>query len=797
MAQAGFAQVKLGNVTVPRDHMIVFVAIGHSNLQSAWASLAPDTNVFVGTDPRIWNFNIADQFNGGPQHTWVPAKEPIHMRNSDLIPCYGPGMPFLKDLLAKLPPDYYLGIIQNAEGRAQLKAHYVDDHTTDYGTNLYSQIHDAIAAVDTTVTWGGVLTMIGLNEHADSTAANNFATNMDTFVVRMRGLTKTPNLPFLITQYEKGATGQYAISSYYGTTIARQIDSIPSFVPFSYVIPTDWTVDTARYLDDSHHFNPVGQIYWAGIASNICDSLGLFSNCHRDTVPPDPPTQIRIDSITCQGALLSWQPSQDNVGVKNYHIVSSQGLDTVVYASPARFPISTDSLSVTFTLRAVDLSSNQSLPVTVSLPYSLSCSFLAPDSLRLVRSTPSSLTVQWHYGPEKGVFLVYIADSLAAIVDSTYCTISNLLPNHSYPVKVVFRDSVGDVSTPSITMTCATIPVPVATVPLSVDFGGTAHGSWVPENIWSETVAHGMLEKLQKDYVAIGPLANGVDTVMSTMLEGEMHYVIRVPRNEYVLTFYLFDPFKHSSARTFTISVDGTTHVDSVISSPGLQSRKTWSALVSFSVATDSLIRFSLTKDSSLLPIASGFTLCAEDPFTISTTADTVAVGDTLRVRWTCNQISVGSANIYMSADSGKSLVLINDKAIGRSDSSWGRFNWIVPALLDQEPVEGVNLMIKVSDYNNSLFGTARCFVRNPTRVKDGTRLVAERIQTLFGKHAIRVKGSFTKGVISIFKPNGVLVNSSILHAPGRVDLSRLPVAMYLVEMKIDGVTYRNKFVVR
>jgi hypothetical protein len=42
LIQTGFAQVKLGNITVPRDHIIVFIAIGHSNLQSALASLAPD-----------------------------------------------------------------------------------------------------------------------------------------------------------------------------------------------------------------------------------------------------------------------------------------------------------------------------------------------------------------------------------------------------------------------------------------------------------------------------------------------------------------------------------------------------------------------------------------------------------------------------------------------------------------------------------------------------------------------------------------------------------------------------------
>jgi hypothetical protein len=100
------AQVNLGGVTVPRDHIIVFIAIGHSNMQSAWASLATDTMPFTGIDPRIWNYNIADQYNGGPNHQWLPAHEPVHVRNASIPLSYGPMVPFLKMLLAKLRPEY-------------------------------------------------------------------------------------------------------------------------------------------------------------------------------------------------------------------------------------------------------------------------------------------------------------------------------------------------------------------------------------------------------------------------------------------------------------------------------------------------------------------------------------------------------------------------------------------------------------------------------------------------------------------------------------------------------------------
>ena len=796
LAQTGFAQVKLGNITVPRDHMIVFVFIGHSNVQSAWESLAPDTNVFVGTHPRLWNFNIADQFNGGPQHAWIPAKEPIHMRNADLIPCYGPGMPFLKDLIATLPPDYYLGIVQNAEGNAELKANYVDNQVSEYGTNLYTQIHDAIVALDTTVTWGGVVTMIGIVERADSVAASNFATNMDTLILRFRSLTKTPNLPFLITQYEKGAWDDFAISLHYGMTIARQIDSIPTFVPFTHVISTDWTVDVAKYLDDSHHFNPVGQIYWSGLASNICTSAGFFSMCRRDTIPPDPPSQVRIDSISCLGAFLSWQASHDNVGCMDYHIVSSQGLDTAIYATTAVLPVSKDSQSVTFTLKAVDLSSNQSSPVTISHSYLLSCGLAAPDSLRVIRSTPWALTVQWNCGPENGVFQVYIADSLVATVDSNHCTINNLTPNSVYPVKVAFVNSKGAISSPCATVSCTTKVIPMAAIPLSVDFAGIPHGSWVPENLWSDTVAHGMLELLPKEYAPIALNANSIDTVMATMFEGEMQYDVRVTLNDYVLTLYLYDPFQHSSARIFTVSVDGASHRDSIISSPGLQNGKPWSELVTFRAIADSMLKFSLSKGSSLLPISSGFTLLSEPPFTV-TAGDTVSVGDTMHIRWDCNQVSVGSAIIYVSADSGKSWSMINNSAIEKTDSSWGHFGWMVPLWFGQQQINGQSIIIKITDYNNTLFGTTHCFVRSIVKVKGGVRQSSGRVQITVSNHSIQIQGNFVSGVARIFKLNGLLVTSRVLHKQDTLDLSKLSGAMYLIELRIDRATYRYKIFVR
>jgi Carbohydrate esterase, sialic acid-specific acetylesterase len=796
-SQLCFAQVKLGEVTVPRDHIIVYIAIGHSNMQSALASLAPDTNVFVATDPRIWNFNIADKFNGGPNHTWIPAQEAIHMRNSDLPECFGPTMPFLKMLLAKLPPDYYLGVVQNAEGRAQLKAHYIKDNLTDYGTNLYSQLHDAVTTLDTTVTWGGVYTMIGLLERTDSIASYNFATDMDTFIVRMRSLTKTPNLPLLVTQYEKGATGDYALSLYYAQEIVRQIDSIPSFVPFSRVIPTDWMGDSAKYMNVAvdHHFNPLGQIYWSTLASNIYDSAGFFPKHFRDTVPPGPPSNVSIDSLTCQGSWLSWTAGCDNVGCKGYRIVSPAGLDTVVYNTHALLPFSKDSSSITFTFRTLDLSSNQSSPVTVHLPITFSCDIPAPQSLHLIHATTTSLALQWTYGASSGDFLVYIADSIAAAVDSSFCTLSNLLPAQSYSIKVSFRNSKSLVSPWTTPLACTTKTVQVAGVPLYVDLAGPLHGKWVSGNLWCDSVSHGMIEPLSAESAPGGPLATDLDTVMATMFEGEMHYLIRVARDQYNLTLYLFDPFIHAAARVFNVSVSGTSPADTVISSPGLVNAKPWSAVVTRSVATDSIIEFSLAKASSLLPIASGFTLTKVPPFTL-TIPETTGIGDTIHMRWVCDSFSVSSAVIYASVDSGKAWSMLTTKALDIRDPSWGRFNWVVPDTFNGQALKDALCMIEIADYNQNLFGTASCFIRAPDRVKNASKTLGQP-HVVFGDHVIRFVGTYASGSVRIYRLNGALIRSVSLHKTQSLKLDNLPDAMYVVAVSIDGKMRLSKMIVR
>jgi hypothetical protein len=96
--------LKLGGAEIPKDKIIVYILIGHSNMAG---------HVIVGTDgvtaPRIWNY----QWFSNQQ--WVPAKEtPGNLANG--LSSHGeggPGMPFLKGMAAAYP-NYNFGVISNA-----------------------------------------------------------------------------------------------------------------------------------------------------------------------------------------------------------------------------------------------------------------------------------------------------------------------------------------------------------------------------------------------------------------------------------------------------------------------------------------------------------------------------------------------------------------------------------------------------------------------------------------------------------------------------------------------------------
>lgn len=261
--------IVLGGATVPKDKMVVYLLIGHSNMAGADYSRSDPV-----PHPRAWNYPLAAK-------QWVPAKEPVSQKTAGLSGngSGGPGMPFMKQLAAAYP-DYYFGVISNASNSSTCRGENtgfngspLDASDNRYwdSTYLYNQIVNAAKAVQKDVTIGGVLCMLGAVEatRTNETVCRAFSddiSNLAKFIRRDLGL---PNLPFIMGDYEAGATAEFSPSLPLPGIIAAQTKLIPSKLPFSVVIDS-------KGLDmlDNHHYTAVkGQGEWsrraiAGIQAN-------------------------------------------------------------------------------------------------------------------------------------------------------------------------------------------------------------------------------------------------------------------------------------------------------------------------------------------------------------------------------------------------------------------------------------------------------------------------------------------------------------------------------------------------
>lgn len=463
------AQVLLGDTLIERDRIVVLLLLGHSNMGSALADSCPNKAPFEDAHPRIWNFSIADSCNPAPHHAWIPATAPVHVRNIIPEKTYGPAMPFLKAVLARLPEGYHVGVIQNAEGSARVRSHYLEGTTTTCKSNLRQQIEEAIRTLDTAVTWGGAVTMLGMCERTSESAAGSFAADMVELIERIRSLTRTPDLPFLVTQYEEGATGRYAIDKRYGREIARAIDSLPHLLSRIHVIPTHWSRDRERFMGDDHHFNCAGHIHWAHLAARALQRDSGLPMREIDLRPPTAPGVPRLDSASCTRARVSWEPAGDDVAVCGYEVVHSHAETLFVYSANVRMDSLPAGDSLTGAVRAVDFTGKTSPFVRFSFAPPDTCASSSaipatPSSLRCTPRDSTTLSLAWAYGspspPSEG-FAVYLSGSrIGSSTDKAY-VLTGLRPATTYEIAVSALSGDGAESAPTPNVTCTTRePVP-------------------------------------------------------------------------------------------------------------------------------------------------------------------------------------------------------------------------------------------------------------------------------------------------------------------------------------------------
>ena len=304
LSQAAWAQgLNLGGTQVPKDKIIVYLLLGHSNMAGVEM-----TKTDAVTHPHAWKYNwMSDK-------QWVLAKEtPGNFTNGlSTRGEGGPGMPFLKGMAAAYP-QYYFGIVSNASQSATLHAlntgsssgHLPQDSMRYWkGISLYNELLQAAKEVKNNVTFGGMICMLGTVEATRTTeeGCRAFSADAAQMVSDFRQDLGVPNLPFIIGEYEAGASGNFALTKLWPQIVDQQIKLIPSKLALSATVNS-----VGIPMRDDHHYTPdVGQPEFAKRVVAVIQSKGWGPGASSALFRPLPAYRVTFQSrVGIRGILLA------------------------------------------------------------------------------------------------------------------------------------------------------------------------------------------------------------------------------------------------------------------------------------------------------------------------------------------------------------------------------------------------------------------------------------------------------------------------------------------------------------
>jgi hypothetical protein len=320
--------INLGGVEVPKDKFIVYLLIGHSQMAGVIT-----TNNDKITHPHAWVYRWATT------KTWELAKETGSNRNGlSGRGTGGPGMPFLKQMTS-FYPDYYFGVITNASPSST--CHGVNSGSS--GSNLskeenrywrdaqlFQEIISSAREVQKNATLGGILCMLGTIEATravDVTVCQNFSQDIAQMATDMRDSLGLPKLPFIVADYEKGASGTFSATLEWPSIISKQLDLVTKKLSNSVEISS-----LGLPMLDDHHFTIEGEGLWARRAVDSLKKMGFF--------PPPGPSVVNnkshltansssgsITIIKSNGGLaINYVPFSDNKAVLSLFDLNGRSL---------------------------------------------------------------------------------------------------------------------------------------------------------------------------------------------------------------------------------------------------------------------------------------------------------------------------------------------------------------------------------------------------------------------------------------------------------------------------------------
>ena len=260
----------LGGTEVPKEKVIVYFLMGHSNM--AGEDIVNSDGV---TAPRIWNY---EWFKS---KAWAPAKETPGGDKNGLSGRGegGPGMPFLK-AMALANPGYHFAVISNAMPSSTLRGENEGNNGSGLpaeanrywkGATLYAELIKSGLEVKGQVTFGGILCMLGSVEatRTPEEVCRAFSDDAAAMVKDFRLELGVPNLPFIMGEYEAGASAEFALSQPLPAIVDQQIRLIPSKLPLSATVNS-----RSIPMKDNHHYALAGEKEWANRVVAIITDKG-------------------------------------------------------------------------------------------------------------------------------------------------------------------------------------------------------------------------------------------------------------------------------------------------------------------------------------------------------------------------------------------------------------------------------------------------------------------------------------------------------------------------------------------
>lgn len=246
--------INLGGVEVPKEQAIAFIHVGHSNM--AGRATRPNASRpyhFQETHPHAWMYH--------PGSSPALAIEPKTAGDSDAA---GPGTALVKEAAMLAPNTYFISL-----GFGKASAYCSQFLPSGL---YYDQLIDGPKKIKGRVTFGAIFIYLGITErHGSDADRNGFSNCINELVTAIRTDVGEPNLPFMMNDYETGATGELAVGGAVYNAIKPQIDKVPTVVSNSSLVSAD-----GLGMEDDHHFNLDGQRTWVQRAMMTMQQRGWF-----------------------------------------------------------------------------------------------------------------------------------------------------------------------------------------------------------------------------------------------------------------------------------------------------------------------------------------------------------------------------------------------------------------------------------------------------------------------------------------------------------------------------------------